>query len=64
MSWCKCYYQLDDCENWTDDDLTLGFSQSFIGPRGSDGRSTLVTYGAPICKACLDANPKPRRVDE
>lgn len=59
MSWCKCYYQLSDCHNWTDDDLTLGISHSFIGPPAPDGRSTLVAYPARICRGCLDTDPEP-----
>lgn len=59
----KCYYQLDDCYNWSDAGLTLGFSQSYIGPKDDDGRSTLINYPAPICPACLDAKPDPLRAN-
>lgn len=59
----KCYYQLDDCDNWDDNGLTLGFSQSYIGPKDAEGRSTLINYPAPICPSCLSANPEPMRAN-
>ena len=55
----KCYYQLADCENWSDEGLTLGIGHAWIGPPGPDGRSTLAAYDAPICRSCLNANPVP-----
>lgn len=59
----KCYYQLDNCHNWDDSGLTLGFSQSYIGPKDDEGRSSPVNYPAPICPACLAMQPDPLRAD-
>lgn len=59
----KCHYQLDDCYNASDAGLTLGFSQSYIGPKDERGISTLINYPAPICPACLAAKPDPHRAD-
>lgn len=59
----KCGYQLDDCHNWSDAGLTLGYSQSWMGPKDSKGRSTLVNVAEPICPACVATNPTPMRAD-
>jgi hypothetical protein len=50
----KCRYQLDRCNNWTDEGLTLGVSQSYVGPKDDRGMSTLVDVPKPICGPCYE----------
>lgn len=55
----KCRYQLAQCYNWTAEGLTLGIEHIWDGPPDADGFSTLVAHDAPICRACLRADPTP-----
>lgn len=59
----KCRYQLDDCDNWTDSGLTLGYGQVWDGPKDAAGRSTLVNVPVPICPQCLARNPYPHQAN-
>lgn len=49
----KCRFQLEDCNNWTNEGLTRGTSEGWNGPPDASGRSTLVQRPRPICGPCL-----------